>query len=290
MCSFQSQLFTMAEVSKMEKILNNPGFEHLAEIIFGNLDHDHLDICEQINESSKQILINPMFWIRKFKFLSKENQKDWIKVIQLEKNSAKEKSISLYLKWKLKKNAGIDLPCYSSQPVQDNFRNRIWRISNQYQISYHDEEVVKILAPLTNNLAYTDSNYYGRTPINRAAMSGHTEIVKILAPLTDNPNAPDKFGGTPIYWAALKGHTEIVKILAPLTNNPNAPNESGRTPSSFTQRAEIRRILESYNNSRKRNYVMIDYPQEQAPIQETIKKNFTIQHLLSSLDSNLLSK
>ena len=193
MCSFQSQLLTMAEVSTMEKILNNPGFQHLAEIIFGNLDRDHIDVCEQ---------------------------------------------------------------------------------SNQYQISYHDEEVVKILAPLTDNLAYTDPNYYGRTPINRAAMSGHTEIVKILAPLTDNPNAPDRFGKTPIYWAALKGHTEIVKILAPLTNNPNAPNESGRTPSSFTQRAEIRRILESYNNSRKRNYIMIDYPQEQAPIQETIIKHF----------------
>ena len=83
----------MAEVSTMEKILNNPGFEHLADIIFGNLDHDHQDICEQINESSKQILINPMFWIRKFKFLSKDNEKDWIEVIQSEKNSAKKNQL-----------------------------------------------------------------------------------------------------------------------------------------------------------------------------------------------------
>ena len=95
----------------MEKILNNPGFEHLAEIIFENLDRDHLDVCEQINESSKQILINPMFWIRKFKFFSKYNQKDWIKVIQSEKNSAKKKSITLYLKYNLKIEAVIDLPC-----------------------------------------------------------------------------------------------------------------------------------------------------------------------------------
>ena len=38
------------------------------------------------------------------------------------------------------------------------------------------------------------------------------EIVKTLAPLTDNPNAPNNFGITPIYLAALEGHTEIVKI------------------------------------------------------------------------------
>ena len=34
-------------------------------------------------------------------------------------------------------------------------------------------------------------NKYGWTPIYRAAYWGDTEIVKILAPLTDNPNAPD---------------------------------------------------------------------------------------------------
>ena len=54
---------------------------------------------------------------------------------------------------------------------------------------------------------------------------GHTEIVKILAPLTDNPNTPDEDGKTPIYQAADKEHTEIVKILTPLIDNPNnAPN------------------------------------------------------------------
>ena len=101
----------MAKVSPMEKILNNPGFVHLTEIIFGNLDHDHLEVCGQINESSKQILANPMFWIRKFKFLSKENQKDWIKVIQSVKNFDKGIAIISYLRWNLKKAELVDLPC-----------------------------------------------------------------------------------------------------------------------------------------------------------------------------------
>ena len=79
-----------------------------------------------------------------------------------------------------------------------------------------------------------------------AAENGHTEIVKILAPLTDNPNAPDENGRTPIHWAAYYGHTEIVKILAPLTDNPNAPDWRGKTPSYVTRNAEIRTILESF--------------------------------------------
>ena len=69
------------------------------------------------------------------------------------------------------------------------------------------------------------------------------EIVKILAPLTDNPNAPNQYGSTPIYWAAHNGHTEIVKFLIPLADNPNTPNNNGKTPSSVAKNAEIRRIL-----------------------------------------------
>ena len=37
-------------------------------------------------------------------------------------------------------------------------------------------------------------NKLGDTPIHCAAYYGHTEIVKILAPLTDNSNAPYEIG------------------------------------------------------------------------------------------------
>ena len=94
-------------------------------------------------------------------------------------------------------------------------------------------------------------NIYRQTPILVVAEEGHTEIVKILAPLTGDPNAPDKDGDTPIHFAAQEGHTEIVKILAPLTDNPNAPNNNGETPSSFAYNAEIKRILKSFNTSKK---------------------------------------
>ena len=72
-----------------------------------------------------------------------------------------------------------------------------------------------------------------------------SELVKILAPLTDNPNAPDEDGNTPIHLAAQRENARIVKILASLTDNPNVPNKSGKTPCSLTKNAEIRGILYS---------------------------------------------
>ena len=102
----------------MEKITSNPDLQHFAEKVFWNLDVEDWKICGQINLSPsflefgccKQILENPMFWLRKFECLSKENQKDWIKCIQSLKKCGSEKDISSYLQWKLKKEAvDVDL-------------------------------------------------------------------------------------------------------------------------------------------------------------------------------------
>ena len=156
-----------------------------------------------------------------------KNQKDWTKIIESVKNSKKEKAISAYLRWNLKKDSMVNLPCYSSSAVQEGFRSRLGKIVQEirhytkFNLVFVDEEfdIVKILAPLTDNFFAPDN--CGRTPIHLAARNGHTEMVKILAPLTDNPNAPDNCGRTPIHWAELKGHTEIVMTLmcSEITNN-----------------------------------------------------------------------
>ena len=105
----------------MEKIINNPGLQHLAENIFWNLDVEDLKICAQINQSCKQILQIPIFCLRKFEHLSKKNRLDWIKVIQLVMNYHQGIAIMSYLKWTLKKQI-VDPPCYSSPAVQNDFR------------------------------------------------------------------------------------------------------------------------------------------------------------------------
>ena len=128
----------------MESIINNPGLQHLAERIFLNLDTEHLNICRLINQSCKQILENPFFWLKKFKNLSKENQKDWIKILKEVKNSEKIHAIISYLQWNLKKDALVDLPCFNNPDVQDDFRKKIYTAAN-----CGHTEIVKILAPLT---------------------------------------------------------------------------------------------------------------------------------------------
>ena len=50
----------------MEKVLRNPGLQHLAEKVFWNLDVEDLKICAHINQSCKQILQNPIFCLSKF--------------------------------------------------------------------------------------------------------------------------------------------------------------------------------------------------------------------------------
>ena len=273
----------------LEKILDSPGLYHLAENIFGNLNVEDLEVSREINKSSKQIMDDPMFWLRKLGHLSKENQKDWIKAIQSVRNTEKDREIISYLKWNLKKQAVIDLPCFTTPTVQDKFMKKIFQSCGKAQPSNQSIEIVKILAPLTDTpnapsrygitpiheaarsgnieivkilAPLTDNpnaaNSNGDTPIHEAARKGHMEIVKILVPLTDNPNASDKYGQTPIYWAAMNGHKEIVKILVPLTDNPNAPNNFGMTPihkAAQRSHSEIVKILKSFksSSSKKRN-------------------------------------
>ena len=69
----------------MEIILNNPGFQHIAENVFLNLNHEKLETCRLVNEFCKDILDNPMFWLKKFirRGLSKKNQIDWMAAIQI---------------------------------------------------------------------------------------------------------------------------------------------------------------------------------------------------------------
>ena len=215
----------------MDKIISNPGLQHLAENVFWNLDLENLKICADIKQSCKQILQNPIFCVRKFECLSKSNQTDWIKAIQLVKNSDKGIAIISYLQWNLKKDALADLPCYKSPVVQDNFRKKIGEICcSKGRLSDEDMEILKILAALTDNPNATNK-WIENTPIYMCAINGHLEIAKILVPLTENPNAPNIFGRTPISRAAMHGHTNIVKFLAPLTENPNsADGEYGPTP------------------------------------------------------------
>ena len=82
------------------------------------------------------------------------------------KNFDKRNAIISYLQWNLKKEASVDLPCYSSPAVQDDFRKQIKEICEKRKTSDEDTEIVKILAPLTNNPNAPNND--GETPTSVA--------------------------------------------------------------------------------------------------------------------------
>ena len=211
----------------MEKIINNPGLQHLAENVLWNLDVEDLKMCAQINQSCKLLLQNPIFCLRKFEHLSKENQKDWIKVIHSVKNYENGIAIISYLQWNLKKEASIDLPCYTRSEVQDYLRKKIYEISGRKGGSDEDLEIVKIIAPLTDNPNAPDE--YGNTPIFWSTFNGHKEIAKILASLIkiDSFNEEEYYTLLEtISYASHFGFTEIVELLTPMIDNPQYSNLS----------------------------------------------------------------
>ena len=238
--------------STMENILNNPGLQHIAENIFLNLNYETLEVCQQINKNSKQILENPMFWLKKFirRGLSKKNQMDWIEVIRITRETELEPYILSYLKRCSKNEKVVDLPCYINKDViekcstyiqqfladflkdpkevqQDMMKDQMFQLSNGNKIE--DIQMYALIAVYLK-LNPNAPQEYGITPIHIAADEGFVDFVQILAPLTENPNAPDEEGETPIHRATEWGRLNIVKILAPLTENPNAPDNNGDTP------------------------------------------------------------
>ena len=45
----------------MENLTNNPGLQHIAEDIFLNLTSDNIEKCQEVDESWKSMLKDPLF-------------------------------------------------------------------------------------------------------------------------------------------------------------------------------------------------------------------------------------
>ena len=183
----------MKKTTIMDEIINNPGLQHIIELIFFNLDHKDLMNCQLVNKSTKQILENPMFWLKKWSFnlgLSKENQTDWIKAVQMTKNTNLETKVIRYIQQNIIIGHFVD----GDTPIHHAAREG-------------HLDVIKFLAPLIENLNPQD--VYGDTPIHEAASFGHLDVIRFLAPLTENPNKPNKNGITPINVAMKKNYIWI---------------------------------------------------------------------------------
>ena len=177
-----------------ENIIKNPGLQHMAENIFSNLNYNDIKACHLINRSSKTILDNPKFWLKKFiqkSTFSKQNEIDWNKAIQLVKNTNYEKNIALYLKKSLMKGNVTDIPCFVDETFLKNCQGRSLRYLKQFYLSSFITEdnkagCIQLLAQF--------SNCYGKYELKDeiddemciAASRGYLKIIKALIPLIDN--------------------------------------------------------------------------------------------------------
>ena len=218
----------------MENIINNPGHQHIAENIFCNLSYKKLKICQQINQSCKEILENPLFWKEKFmQNLSKVNQNDWNSAVQITKNTDLEKNIFLYMKMASK--YVVDIPCYitsetllkCSAKVQEylgstpfpfhgsflemgqlNFEKPCRFVLEPFPPEDPDLGCIQALGSVLENF---------NIPIRANAISNeseHLRMIKPLLPLMNETNwFADQEGRTQIHCAVLNGHIEVVKIL-----------------------------------------------------------------------------
>ena len=223
----------------MDKIINNPGLQHITEDILLNLDFKKLQVCVFVNKNFEEILQNPIFWLKKWRLkgLSKENHAEWVKAIQLSKNKNLETNILAYIKKIIEIGHFVDVPCFIDKKVVENVPNNIAYYDFKFaQVFYHWPKsnidykigILQLLAPLTED---PNTIKIKKCPqIHVAIENENVEIVRILAPISKTPNSKDQHGQTAISRAAKQGKLEIIEILTPLVNDPNEKDDNGQTP------------------------------------------------------------
>ena len=202
-----------------------------------NLKYQDLKFCGLLDSSFlysvDQLMENPLFLLRKFVLggMSKKNETDWTKIIQMTRGTNVAEIILLYFKRYLQneKMVDFDMPCHIKK---DNLKNDSEIIMKEkdgnlsivssidYNHYYSNYEIVKVLEANENVGIWENEfspiweKFKELGTITWVANIGHTEIVQVVTSLTDNPNKPDAFVSSTT-WSMNK-HTETVKILVPL--------------------------------------------------------------------------
>ena len=166
----------------MEQIIKNPGYQHIVESIFLNLDYEKLQVCECINNSSQEILNNPMFWLKKWTLrgISQKNRDAWSKAIQIIPKFSEYMSQNLtkYLKRAVRNKRLVDIPCYIDQETIEEVlhwenKYREWDLET---ISYNGASAVQVKAILSKKINPEDVKQL----IFKSAAKGNEEIIKVF--------------------------------------------------------------------------------------------------------------
>ena len=228
---------------EIDSIINNPGLQHIADLIFSCLNFKDLNSCDKVHSSWKIFLENPIFWLKKCTGISKENRKMWLKIIQETKNSLKiQKNISLYLRRAaaLKNNSIIDIPCYISEndiknlENTDTTRSALADFLSNRKCKTKDLESGVIGPGIIQAWisSYENLSFF----VQKAVLNGRFDIVTALIPII-SPEIVSKVTTesigtyfTPIQTAILYKQSKIIQALIPLAGEEVFKNE---LPSDF---------------------------------------------------------
>ena len=116
------------EETVLEKFINIPGLQHLAENVFLNLNYRDLEACGLVKGSFQyfldQLMANPLFFLEKFirGGMSKKNEMDWTEIIQMTRGTKVGEIIILYFKQYLQNEriVDFDMPCHIKKNNLEN--------------------------------------------------------------------------------------------------------------------------------------------------------------------------
>ena len=230
----------------MENVIQNPGLQHITEMILSNLNYESLQKCQIVNKSLEDLLGDPMFWLRKWRTqrgLSKENYDDWVKAIKLTRNTNVEANMKLYLEKVIKNGHVLDVPCFIDSEAVEK--------SNEYTF---ERAIKENKLGILQILAIKNPNSFDVTILwITLAAEENVDILKFFVTFTNDPNIQDNIRRSLIMAAAIHGQIDVLKILAPLTKFSNIGGwVCGKTAIQIAQKHrhhEFARLLQTFINT-----------------------------------------
>ena len=247
--------FVRNQKNKMQKIIENPGLQHLAQRMLIYLDKTSIASFRFVNQDCKNIVDDPIFSLKKLSQLvdvPKDLIENWKKIIpKLLGNDSVKREITLDL-FKMYCTSDAKYPLdlvykLAKAKIKPDLVAAILESANPQSYMIVPEPLYGNLRPIhlaagfgyvqvARNLIKRNSyliNYqeeHGITPIYLASQNHHLEMLQFLLSSSGNPNIREtKHGRTPTLRATECGNMEIVRLLTSKTDTPNAPDNLGRT-------------------------------------------------------------